>query len=152
LVGISDAYSASTSGHSDFFLNDRWLLWDVANLLRSEDQRLQKLPQTREVKAFFRRHPELVEKPSYRSWKGPEAGPSDGDTLLLEDMPREYEQFEARGDERDGPIIIDSVKAVHSAIATESIEEVCDGIQKLREILSESARHCGATVEFSNRS
>src|ERR1044071_4101237 len=72
LTWLTNAYSHSTSGRSDSFLYDRWLLWDVANLVNEKGQKVRTLPRTREVQEFFKRHPEFIETPSNRIWKGPE--------------------------------------------------------------------------------
>jgi len=137
---LSETYAFSTSGRSDFFLHDRWLLWDAANLLKRQEQKLQRLPQSREVKRFLRRHPEFAERPSHRIWKGPESIPCDGEVQLLDEMRREYEGFEARSDERDWPVIVESIRSLQAAIDTESIEEVCAEIENLREMLGEGPR------------
>jgi hypothetical protein len=137
---LTNAYSAYTSGRSDFFLNDRWLLWDVATLLKRKEQRIEKQPETQEVKQFFKQHPELIERPSHRIWKGPDPMPSVQDQRLLEDLKREHDEFEARGDESESSVVCDSVRSLQAAIATESIEEVCTGIEHLRGILGEGAR------------
>src|SRR5437899_8642297 len=137
---LTNAYSHSTSGRSDSFLYDRWLLWDVASLLKRKEHRPRKPLQTREEAHFFKQHPHLIEKPSNRVWKGPERIASKKDQQLLEELEREYNEFETRSDERESSVVLDSVRSIESAIVTESIEQVCTGIENLREVLGESAR------------
>jgi len=43
---------------------NRWLLWDVAIWSDTKNRKFGKLPPTAEVKEFFKRHPEFIEKAS----------------------------------------------------------------------------------------
>ena len=103
---------------------DRWFLNEVQYKVNPRVKSIRLLAR-KEAQDFFKKHPEFREKKSNRVWWGPDIQPSDEYRGIIEKLEDEYYEFETSGESQAFPEIINSIENLRSAIATESIEEIC---------------------------